>query len=183
MRVDDLQGRSYPIEQLSRGTREQLFLAIRLALVEEFTRQGVELPMVLDDVLVNFDAVRAQRAAEVLCDFAAGGHQLLVFTCHEHVWQMFQGVDADCRRLPGRSGKPIDEPTEAPVEPPVGEPKVDDDATVLEPALLYDYPFVEQPLVEKIEEEVDADSEVEVQLPGVEVAYGWKADDVPPLTA
>ncbi len=174
--VENSAGESLRVELLSRGTREQLFLSVRLALVATFARRGVHLPMVLDDVLVNFDAVRAQRAAEVLCDFAAGGHQLLVFTCHEHVWQMFQSTDADCRRLPGRSGKPIDEPTEAPVEPPVGEPEVEDDATVLEPVLFYDYPFVET-------EKVVADSESEVQLPGVEVAYGWKADDVPPLTA
>ena len=41
--------------------------------------------LVLDDVLVNFDDGRSGRAAEVLRDFGAAGHQLLVFTCHERL--------------------------------------------------------------------------------------------------
>jgi hypothetical protein len=63
----------------------------------------VQLPLVLDDVLVNFDTGRARAAAEVLCDFAAKGHQLLIFTCHEHVWQMFKDLGADVRTLPENS--------------------------------------------------------------------------------
>ncbi len=110
--VENAAGESLTVDVLSRGTREQLFLSVRLALVANFARRGIRLPMVLDDVLVNFDAVRTQRAAEVLGEFAAGGHQLLVFTCHEHMWQMFKELDADCRRLPSRSAKAIPEPIE-----------------------------------------------------------------------
>ena len=54
--VDDEQGHSLPVSALSRGTREQLFLAVRLAAVEELSQKGVSLPMILDDVFVNFDA-------------------------------------------------------------------------------------------------------------------------------
>ncbi len=54
--VDDQQGQSLRVELLSRGTREQLFLALRLALVGSYARRGVRLPLVLDDVFVNFDA-------------------------------------------------------------------------------------------------------------------------------
>jgi uncharacterized protein YhaN len=111
--VENGQGESLPIDVLSRGTREQLFLSVRLALVAMYARRGINLPMVLDDVLVNCDAVRAQRAAKVLCDFAAGGRQILVFTCHEHMWQMFRALSADCRRLPRRHGIPEDA-TDAP---------------------------------------------------------------------
>ena len=46
----------------------------------------------LDDVLVNFDAVRAKAAAAVLRDFAAAGHQVLVFTCHEHISKLFRSL-------------------------------------------------------------------------------------------
>ncbi|HYO25278.1 MAG TPA: hypothetical protein VEQ85_10025, partial [Lacipirellulaceae bacterium] len=81
--VENAEGQSLPVDVLSRGTREQLFLSVRLALVATFARRGVNLPMVLDDVLVNFDVGRAQKAAEVLSEFAAAGHQLLFFTCHE----------------------------------------------------------------------------------------------------
>jgi len=127
--VDNDAGESLPVEVLSRGTREQLYLSVRLAVVAMYARRGITLPMVLDDVLVNFDAVRAQRAAEVLCKFAAEGHQLLVFTCHEHIWQMFQSQQAECHRLPDRlrvAGPPIAEPEPLPepeqaVEEPVAE--------------------------------------------------------------
>ncbi len=155
--VETAGGESLPVDVLSRGTREQLFLSVRLALVATFARRGVNLPMVLDDVLVNFDVQRARRAAEVLCEFASGGHQLLMFTCHEHVSEMFKDLKADCRRLPVRRGQP--EPVAEVKKPAVLEPapmpleiktkkkprrqRLPQPA-VEEPASLYDYPFVER---------------------------------------
>jgi len=98
--VDDFDGHSHSVEMLSRGTREQLFLSLRLALVALYARRGVELPLVLDDVLVNFDARRAKAAVAVLRDFAAAGHQTLVFTCHEHVVRLFKQLKVPTRQLP-----------------------------------------------------------------------------------
>ncbi|QDS98929.1 ATP-binding protein [Adhaeretor mobilis] len=174
--VETNEGESLPVDVLSRGTREQLFLSVRMALVANFARRGVNLPMVLDDVLVNFDAIRAKRAAEVLCEFAAGGHQLLIFTCHEHMWEMFKSLDADCRRLPTRRGQPeviapvIEEVEviEAPkpkrkkrrkpkTEPVVEEVVVEveepvyEEAEAEEPDNLYEYPFVERLVEERVE--------------------------------
>jgi hypothetical protein len=100
LRVDDNQGSSLRVEVLSRGTREQLFLALRLALVGSYARRGVRLPLVLDDVLVNFDAGRTRAAAAVLRDFARAGHQLLIFTCHEHIARLFKQLKAEVRQLP-----------------------------------------------------------------------------------
>ncbi len=100
LRVDDAGGQSLPVESLSRGTREQLFLSLRLALAASYARRGAALPMVLDDVLVNFDADRAVAAAEVLRDFAAAGHQLLVFTCHEHIAKIFARLESPLSCLP-----------------------------------------------------------------------------------
>jgi DNA repair exonuclease SbcCD ATPase subunit len=100
LRVDDAEGRSLSIEVLSSGTREQLFLALRLALASSYARRGVELPLVLDDVLVNFDVTRAKAAALVLRDFARQGHQVLVFTCHEHIARLFRHIKAEVRNLP-----------------------------------------------------------------------------------
>ena len=98
--VDDAEGQSLEVEVLSRGTREQLFLALRLALVGFYARRGTAMPLVLDDVLVNFDDGRSSRAAEVLRDFGAAGHQLLVFTCHERLANVFESLGASVRRLP-----------------------------------------------------------------------------------
>lgn len=184
--VETKDGESLPVDVLSRGTREQLFLSVRMALVATFARRGVNLPMVLDDVLVNFDAVRAKRAAEVLCEFAAGGHQLLLFTCHEHMWEMFKSLDADCRRLPVRRGQPAvvepvvevaKQPEVKPAKPkkkrkpkPKPEPIVEvveevpeiivEEPVPIEPEDLYEYPFTER-LVEEVVEVTREDIETE----------------------
>ncbi|HWB09261.1 MAG TPA: AAA family ATPase [Pirellulales bacterium] len=100
LKVDDSDGRTLSVEVLSRGTREQLFLSLRLALVRVYARRGVDLPLVLDDVLVNFDARRAKAAAGVLRDFAESGHQVLVFTCHEHLWKLFRHLKVAAHELP-----------------------------------------------------------------------------------
>jgi hypothetical protein len=104
LRVEDSNGHSLPIEVLSRGTREQLFLSLRMALVGLYSRRGASMPLVLDDVLVNFDMDRARAAAGVLRDFAAAGNQLLVFTCHEHLSAMFKSLGVQVRRLPSNAG-------------------------------------------------------------------------------
>lgn len=88
--IDDDAGGSFKVEHLSSGTREQLFLSVRMAMIRELADQGIELPMVLDDVLVNFDQVRTEAAVETLLDFADEGQQVLFFTCHLHLAQMFE---------------------------------------------------------------------------------------------
>jgi uncharacterized protein YhaN len=101
LRVEDSAGKSVPVEVLSRGAREQLFLALRMAIIDSYARRGARLPIILDDVLVNFDVHRARSAIAALADFARSGHQVFVFTCHEHIESMFRRAGADARRLPG----------------------------------------------------------------------------------
>jgi hypothetical protein len=98
-------------------------------LVALFARRGVELPMVLDDVLVNFDTDRAAAAVPVLRDFAHASHQLLIFTCHEHIARLFKSHRMDVRRLPNNktSGRDLpfeleDEPLPLPVRARFDEP-------------------------------------------------------------
>src|SRR5690606_16582137 len=71
-------------EQLSRGTREQLYLALRFGLIEQFAERGAALPVLVDEVLVNCDP---ERAAAVVRGFAAlaSRHQVISFTCHPWV--------------------------------------------------------------------------------------------------
>ena len=83
-----------------------MFLSLRLALAAAYSRRGVQLPLILDDVFVNFDAQRAQAAAETICQFALAGHQVLVFSCHDHIRRVFQALDVDVRRLPAADENP-----------------------------------------------------------------------------
>ena len=107
LRIETGKGESLPLDVLSRGTREAVFIALRLALVTSFARRGTTLPLVLDDVLVNFDSGRVRLAAEVLCEFARSGHQIIMFTCHEHITDIFEEARAEIRVLPHR-GEEVD---------------------------------------------------------------------------
>jgi len=101
--VDDGEGNPRSVDLLSQGTREQLFICLRLALAAGFARRGTVLPLIFDDVLVNFDVQRAQAAAEVMRDFAAAGHQVLLFTCHEHIQKLFKSLKVSVDVLPAHS--------------------------------------------------------------------------------
>ncbi len=85
-----------PVDSLSRGTAEQLYFCIRLALATEFGRRGEALPLVMDDVFVNFDPERALAVAEVVSDFARS-QQILVFTCHPSTRDLLLGVAPGAR--------------------------------------------------------------------------------------
>jgi uncharacterized protein YhaN len=103
LRIDDERGQTLTVEQLSGGTREQLFLAVRMATVRQLAQQGIELPMVFDDVLVNFDQLRTEAAVETLLEFAEQNQQVLFFTCHLHLAHMFEARGVEPIWLPGHN--------------------------------------------------------------------------------
>jgi uncharacterized protein YhaN len=96
MDVVDSEGRTIDISCLSRGTVEQLYLCLRLALAAVFAEQSVALPFLMDDVLVNLDPDRAEAMAAVLARISRQ-HQLLFFTCHPHVVEMLARTAAGAR--------------------------------------------------------------------------------------
>ena len=66
--IVDRSGQRKQPEELSRGAAEQLYLCLRLGLAAEFARRTAALPLIMDDVLVNFDDERAKATADVLAD-------------------------------------------------------------------------------------------------------------------
>ena len=74
-------GSRAPLDQLSRGAREQAYLALRLGLIKEFGQRVTPLPVLVDDALVNLDPERATETLRALISLAAT-HQVLLFTCH-----------------------------------------------------------------------------------------------------
>ncbi|GAA1785718.1 YhaN family protein [Actinomadura chokoriensis] len=69
---------------LSEGTRDQLYLALRLATLERHAAAGNALPIAVDDIFMTFDEQRTEAALHVL-DSMADRFQVIVFTHHEHV--------------------------------------------------------------------------------------------------
>jgi uncharacterized protein YhaN len=96
--VLDRQAQHKRPEELSRGTAEQLYLCLRLGLASEFARRSVSLPLIMDDVLVNFDPVRARAVAEELAGFSKR-HQVLIFTCHPATAQLFAEVAPESKLI------------------------------------------------------------------------------------
>jgi DNA repair exonuclease SbcCD ATPase subunit len=76
--VHGIEKRDVPAEGLSRGARDQLYFAIRVALLEELAADRA-LPIVLDDPFLHFDRERLARAEETLSRLGQT-HQILLFT-------------------------------------------------------------------------------------------------------
>ena len=86
--VTDATGGSRQPSELSRGTREQLYLALRFGLIREFGEHAERLPVVVDEALVNFDPERARLAAASFAGLSET-NQVLVFTCHPATAETF----------------------------------------------------------------------------------------------
>lgn len=75
---------------LSRGTQEQLFLAVRLSRIFEMP----SLPVILDDSLVNFDVQHRRQAAAIVNELA-DHNQIFVLTCHPEIVEYLAEQESD----------------------------------------------------------------------------------------
>ena len=71
-------------DYLSRGTEDQLYLAMRLAVAELITNESEKLPIFADDPLSQYDDNRTAKAMAFLKDYARD-KQLIMFTCHSFI--------------------------------------------------------------------------------------------------
>jgi uncharacterized protein YhaN len=83
------EGGSKQAEQLSEGTRAQLYLALRIAGYHEFTRNNGPVPFIADDIMESFDDARAARAFELLGAMSTSG-QVIYLTHHAHICGLAQ---------------------------------------------------------------------------------------------
>ncbi|APW62067.1 AAA family ATPase [Paludisphaera borealis] len=99
--------------QLSTGTREQLYLAVRLAYVLHYCGRTEALPIVMDDVLANFDDDRARHTLRALGDVSKRV-QVILFTCHPHLTVLGREVFPSLRPLaiPTADAEPADDAEE-----------------------------------------------------------------------
>ncbi|MGO9428724.1 AAA family ATPase [Rhodoblastus sp.] len=77
-------GETESVATLSEGTRDQLFLAFRLASLERYGESAEALPFIADDILVHFDDARSKATLRLLAEFGKV-NQVLLFTHHESV--------------------------------------------------------------------------------------------------
>ncbi|OBQ51732.1 AAA family ATPase [Halodesulfovibrio spirochaetisodalis] len=76
-------------EELSRGTAEQLYLSLRLGHILSHSGQNEPLPVIMDDIMVNFDPARAANTAATIAELAAH-NQVFLFTCHPQTVKLME---------------------------------------------------------------------------------------------
>jgi len=82
------------VEGMSDGTRDQLFLALRLATLEQHLGRSEPMPFVVDDILVTFDDLRTRACLDVLAELAQQT-QVLLFTHHHRVIELARQMPAE----------------------------------------------------------------------------------------
>lgn len=75
-----------PVDQVSSGTMDQIYLALRLAAARLIQSGGDEMPLIFDDSFVLYDDDRLRTALKWLCQAYDG--QIIIFTCHKREAQM-----------------------------------------------------------------------------------------------
>jgi hypothetical protein len=78
------------LTQLSAGTRDQIWLALRLAAIVEAARE-TPFPLILDDIFVHFDDERSSAALRLLIEVSEHV-QVIAFTHHDHIADLAQAV-------------------------------------------------------------------------------------------
>ncbi|MGY4288763.1 uncharacterized protein YhaN [Bradyrhizobium sp. LM2.7] len=85
-------GSSKIASELSKGTRFQLYLALRVAGYHEFAKAHAPAPFLADDIMETFDDFRAEEAFRLLAGMAATG-QVVYFTHHRHLCEIAKMVE------------------------------------------------------------------------------------------
>jgi len=79
---------------MSTGTADQLYLALRVASIEDYLERAEALPFVADDLFINFDDDRAAAGFRLLGQLAEKT-QVLFFTHHQHLVEIAEATLGD----------------------------------------------------------------------------------------
>jgi hypothetical protein len=107
VRADD---EEQALDELSEGTADQLYLALRLAGIDQLQSERINrglptVPVVLDDILVTFDETRAGAAVTVLAELSARW-QIILLTHHDHLVDLARRVDNNPPTITGLAPPP-----------------------------------------------------------------------------
>ena len=84
-------GEQVEVVGMSEGSRDQLYLALRLAALELQIDQGLNMPLIADDLFINFDDRRTAAGLEVLGELSRR-MQVVFLTHHEHLVPLAKDV-------------------------------------------------------------------------------------------
>lgn len=87
-----------PKRRLSKGTVDQIYLALRLALVQSISAAGESIPLLLDDPFANYDDARLANALALLVELGKT-HQILLFSCRDDIARAAQSLHVPIVKL------------------------------------------------------------------------------------
>lgn len=80
-------GDKVEVSGMSDGTADQLYLALRIAAVEDYLESSNALPFIADDLFINFDDTRSAAGLKILYELSQKT-QVLFFTHHAHLVEL-----------------------------------------------------------------------------------------------
>jgi uncharacterized protein YhaN len=81
------------VDGMSSGTRDQLYLALRLASLEKYVESAETMPFIVDDILVHFDDERSKATLGVLAELS-NKTQIILFTHHHRLIEQARELGA-----------------------------------------------------------------------------------------
>ena len=86
-----------PVEQVSSGAMDQIYLAVRLAVAKLMKGDGETLPLIFDDSFVQYDDSRLETALKWITKAYNG--QIIIFTCHKRELQILDEAGISYNRI------------------------------------------------------------------------------------
>lgn len=87
-------GDTVGIDGMSDGTTDQLYLALRIASIEKYTKENESIPFIVDDILVHFDDIRSKETLKILLELSKNS-QIIFFTHHARLVDIMSEIVAD----------------------------------------------------------------------------------------
>ena len=88
--VENQYGDYISAERLSTGTVDQLYLSLRLSMIDEISDESM--PIILDEAFAYYDETRLENILKFLSD-ELGNHQLIIFTCTNREKNILDKID------------------------------------------------------------------------------------------
>lgn len=91
---DSLDGERVSVEGMSDGTKDQLYLALRLASIDKYVQENEPIPFIVDDILIHFDDERAKETLKVLLELSKKT-QVIFFTHHSRLIELMKDIASE----------------------------------------------------------------------------------------
>ena len=87
-------GEKVSIDGMSDGTKDQLYLSLRIASIEKYVMENEPIPFIVDDILVHFDDIRSKETLKILMELSKRT-QIIFFTHHARLIEIMKEISSD----------------------------------------------------------------------------------------